>query len=58
MLREWAGVDVLRGLVKRTYDSDHAVLFPIERWEPEPSLPRDYQRLRAYITNKSIDALI
>lgn len=58
VLREWAGVDVVRGLVKRTYGPEHGLLFPLDTWEAEPSLPHAYQHLRAYIMNKSVDNLI
>jgi hypothetical protein len=58
VLREWAGVDVVSGLVRRTYGPEERFLFPVDTWEPESNLPSAYERLRDYITNRPIDALI
>ncbi len=57
VLREWVGVDVMRGLVKRSRGLEHGLLFPVDAWEREPGLPRAYQHLRAYITNSPLTTL-
>jgi hypothetical protein len=57
-LLEWAGVDVIRGLIKRTYGPENGLLFHVDTWEREPTLLPDYQNLCAYIKNKPIDDLV
>lgn len=58
MLRDWAGVDVVRGLVKRVHGSEEGLLFPLDTWEPASRLARAYERLRTYVLNRNIDDLI
>jgi len=57
-LISWADVDVVRGLIKVTYGPQEGFLFPVERWEAEPSLPHDYVRLARYIRGRPVERLI
>ncbi len=57
-LLEKADVDVIRGLVKRRYGPEHGYLESSERWEPEPTLPKDYQRLCAFLKSRIVEELI
>ena len=56
-LRNWAGVNVVDGLVKLRYGLTEGQLFEFDRWEREPTLVRDYKKLRAYVETKSIEEL-
>ena len=56
-LREWAGVDVIRGLVKRSRDVEQGLLLN-PTWELETSLPSTYQRLRSYLVRTPISDLV
>jgi hypothetical protein len=57
-LREWAGVDVIRGLVKRSGDIEQGLLFDLDSWEVEMTLPSTYQRLRSYLVRTPISDLV
>ena len=57
-LLDWAGVDIVRGLIKRTYGPEQGLLFPVATWEREPTLLPDYENLCSYIKHKSIDDLV
>lgn len=57
-LLKWADVDVIRGLVKVRYDLEYGYPDPIERWEPEPSLPRDYQNLKQFLEVRTVNDLL
>jgi hypothetical protein len=57
-LLTWAAVDVVNGRIKVTYGPGEYLLFPIERWEPDPSLPRDHHRLVQYIRGRAVQHLI
>jgi hypothetical protein len=57
LLKQWAGVDVAQGLVRRTYGAESGYLFPVETWESTPSLRADYPKLIRYIRSKSLAEL-
>jgi len=45
-LKEWAGVDVMEGRIKRRLDERYGFREPIEYWEDEPQVKASYQRLK------------
>jgi hypothetical protein len=57
-LREWAGVDVLEGKIKRTSDEQGGAGSPVEYWEDDPLVKALYRKLRAYVEPRSIDELL
>ncbi len=58
LLKEWAGVDVLGGKIKRRKDEQYGFSEPIDYWEKEASIIDSYRRLRGYVESKSIDELL
>ena len=57
-LREWAGVDVLEGKIKRTLVEQGGAGSPVEYWEDDPLVKALYRKLRAYVEPRSIDELL
>jgi len=57
-LREWAGVDVVRGKIKRRLDEQDGLSKLVEYWEDDPQLKPTYCRLKKYVESRSIDELL